>query len=132
MASSDPIADMLTKIRNAAMAKKAFVVTPCSKNKMEICKILKAEGYIDSFKKEEKDSKSFIKITLKYDILNNNVIRGIERLSTPGRRVYCGYQDMPRIFNGYGILIVSTSAGIITGKKAKEKKIGGELICSVW
>ena len=132
MASSDPIADMLTKVRNATMAKKTSVIVPASKNKVEICKILKAEGYIDSFKIQQEDSKNFIKIVLKYDLGNNSVIKGIERLSTPGRRVYCGYQEMPRIFNGYGILIVSTSAGIITGKKAKEKKIGGELICSVW
>lgn len=132
MASSDPIADMLTKIRNASAAKKNTVVVPFSKNKVEIAKILKSEGYVSSFKETEEDGKKFIKILLKYDLDNNSVIRGIKRLSTPGRRMYCGYKEMPRIFNGYGILIVSTSEGIITGKKAKEQKVGGELICSVW
>ena len=132
MASSDPIADMLTKIRNAALAKKNSVMVSSSKSKKEICKILKSEGYVNSFKEVEEDSKNYLKISLKYDLDNNSVIRGIQRLSTPGRRMYSGYKDMPRIFNGYGILIVSTSQGIITAKKAKEQKIGGELICSVW
>ena len=132
MSVSDPIADMLTKIRNAALAKHSSTVVPASNTKMEICKIFKSEGYINSFKVVEDGSRKFIKIFLKYDNNNNSVIRGIKKLSTPGRRVYSGYKDMPRVFNGYGVIVVSTSSGIITGRKAKEAKVGGELICSIW
>ena len=132
MSVSDPVADMLTKIRNASLAKHSSTSVPVSNTKVEICKILKAEGYINGFKIVEEENKKSIKVFLKYDMNNNSVIKGIKRLSTPGRRVYSGYKDMPRIFNGYGIIIVSTSSGIITGKKAREAKIGGELICSIW
>ena len=132
MAVSDPVADMLTKIRNASLAKHDSVDVSYSNNKLEIVKILKSEGYISSFKINDDSNIKTISITLKYDDNNNPVIKGIKRLSTPGRRVYSGYKDMPRIFNGYGVLIVSTSEGVITGRKARETKVGGELICSVW
>jgi small subunit ribosomal protein S8 len=133
MAISDPVADMLTKIRNASMAKHEKVEIPTSKLKLQIVKILKNEGYIKNFKKVvSKDGMNVIRVFLKYDDKQNPVLHGIEKISTPGRRVYSGYRDMPRVFNGYGVVVVSTSSGIITGKKASEKKVGGELICSIW
>ena len=132
MSVTDPIADMLTKIRNASLAKFEKVDIPASKLKVEIVKILKNEGFIKTFKKVAQDGSNQIRIYLKYDDGNKAVIHGLERMSKPGRRVYTGYKEMPRIFNGYGTLIVTTSQGVITGKKAAEKKLGGELICSVW
>jgi len=132
MSVSDPISDMLTKIRNASLAKFEKVDIPASKLKVEIVKILKNEGFIKTFKKVSQDGRNQIRIYLKYDQGNQSVIHGLERMSRPGRRLYTGYQEMPRIFNGYGTLIVTTSQGVITGRKATEKKLGGELICSVW
>lgn len=132
MSASDPVADMLTKVRNAANARHEKVDIPASKLKLEIVKILKTEGYIKNFKKVQEDGHSVIRIILKYDDSNNPVIHGAKKISTPGRRVYSGYKDLPRVYNGYGTIIVSTSAGITTGKKATEKQVGGELICSIW
>lgn len=132
MSVSDPIADMLTKVRNAAMARHEKVDVSTSKLKLEIVKILKTEGYIKNFKKVSQDGVNVIRIFLKYDENNNPVIHGIEKISTPGRRVYSGYKDLPRVYNGYGTVIVSTSIGVTTGKKAAEKMVGGELICTVW
>lgn len=132
MSASDPVADMLTKVRNAANARHEKVDIPASKLKLEIVKIMKTEGYIKNFKKVQEDGHSVIRIILKYDDSNNPVIHGARKISTPGRRVYSGYKDLPRVFNGYGTIIVSTSAGITTGKKATEKQVGGELICSIW
>lgn len=132
MSASDPVADMLTKVRNAANARHEKVDIPASKLKLEIVKIMKTEGYIKNFKKVQEDGHSVIRIILKYDDSNNPVIHGAKKISTPGRRVYSGYKDLPRVFNGYGTIIVSTSAGITTGRKATEKQVGGELICSIW
>ncbi|MBR4323860.1 30S ribosomal protein S8 [Treponema sp.] len=132
MSVSDPIADMLTKVRNAVQARHEKVDVPTSKLKLEIVKILKTEGYIKNFKKVQEEGKNIIRIFLKYDDSNNPVIHGVEKISTPGRRVYSGYKDLPRIYNGFGTLIVSTSAGVTTGKKASEKMVGGELVCKVW
>ena len=132
MSVSDPIADMLTKVRNAVHARHEKVDVPVSKLKLQIVKILKTEGYIKNFKKIQEDNKNIIRIFLKYDDVNESVIHGIEKISKPGRRVYSGYKDLPRVYNGYGTLIVSTSAGVTTGKKAAEKLVGGELICKVW
>ncbi|MDR2211787.1 MAG: 30S ribosomal protein S8 [Spirochaetaceae bacterium] len=132
MSVSDPVADMLTKIRNAGMAKHEKVDIPTSKLKLEIVKILKTEGYIKNFKKVNQEGTNTIRVFLKYDEETGPVIHGIEKVSRPGRRVYTGYQNMPRMFNGYGTLIVSTSKGVTTGKKAAEKKVGGEIICTVW
>ncbi len=132
MSISDPIADMLTKIRNAGLAKHEKVDIPTSKLKLEIVKILKTEGYIKNFKKISQDTQNSIRIFLKYDDNENPVIHGIQKVSKPGRRIYRGYKEMPRVFNGYGTLIVSTSDGVTTGKKAVEKRVGGELICTVW
>jgi small subunit ribosomal protein S8 len=132
MSVTDPISDMLTKIRNASLAKFEKVDIPASKLKVEIVKILKNEGYIKTFKKVAQDGRNQIRIYLKYDQANRPVIHGLERMSRPGRRLYTGYQEMPRIFNGYGTLIVTTSQGVITGRKATEQKVGGEILCSVW
>jgi small subunit ribosomal protein S8 len=132
MSISDPVADMLTKIRNAGMAKHEKVDIPTSKLKLEIVKILKTEGYIKNFKKVNQGGANTIRVFLKYDDLTGPVIHGIEKVSKPGRRVYTGYKGMPRVYNGYGTLIVSTSMGVTTGKKAAEKKVGGEIICTVW
>lgn len=133
MAVSDPVADMLTKIRNAVRADHEKVDIVPSKLKLEVIKILKNEGYIKNFKKmNNNDGKSFIRIFLKYDDSQKPIIHGLEKISTPGRRIYSGYRRMPRVLNGHGILIVSTSTGVITGKKASERQVGGELICSVW
>ena len=132
MSVSDPVADMLTKVRNAAMARHEKVDVPASKLKLEIVKILKTEGYIKNFKKVSQDGLNCIRIFLKYDDENEPVIHGLKKVSTPGRRVYSGYKDLPRVYNGYGTVIVSTSQGVTTGKKAAEKMVGGELICTIW
>ena len=132
MSASDPVADMLTKIRNAAQARHEKVDIPASKLKLEIVKILKTEGFVKNFKKVQEEGHSVIRIFLKYDDQNESVIHGLEKISTPGRRVYSGYKEMPRVMNGYGIVIVSTSSGVTTGRKAKEKMVGGEIVCKVW
>ena len=132
MSVSDPVADMLTKIRNAALAKFEKVDIPTSKLKLEIVKILKNEGYIKNFKKVTEGNLTVIRIFLKYDDAGLPTIKGLEKMSTPGRRVSSGYKKMPRVYNGYGTLIVSPSEGVTTGRKALERKVGGELICSVW
>ena len=132
MIVNDPIADMLTKVRNAAMARHEKVDVPASKLKLEIVKILKTEGYIKNFKKINQDGLNCIRLFLKYDESNAPVIHGLQKVSTPGRRVYSGYKDLPRVHNGYGTVIVSTSQGVTTGKKAAEKMVGGELICTIW
>jgi len=132
MSVSDPIADMLTKIRNASMAKFEKVDITPSKLKLEIIKILKNEGYIKNFKKMNQDDFETIRVFLKYDDRQQPVIHGIQKISTPGRRVYSGYRKLPRVLNGYGTVIVSTSSGVTTGRKAAEKQVGGELICSIW
>ena len=132
MSASDPVADMLTKVHNAAIARHEKVDIPASKLKLEIIKILKTEGYIKNFKKVQEDGHSIIRIFLKYDDNNEPVIHGVKKISTPGRRVYSGYKDLPRVYNGYGTVIVSTSSGVTTGKKASEKMVGGELVCTIW
>ena len=132
MSTSDPIADMLTKVRNAVQARHEKVDVSTSKLKLEIVKILKTEGYIKNFKKVQEEGHSIIRIFVKYDEANAPVIHGIEKISTPGRRIYSGYKELPRVLNGYGTLIVSTSSGVTTGKKASEKMVGGELVCKVW
>ena len=132
MAVSDPVADMLTKVRNASMAKFDRVDVSTSKLKLEVVKILKNEGFVKNFKKITQEGHNYIRIFLKYDDRNNPIIHGIKKISTPGRRIYSGYRKMPRVYNGYGTVIVSTSNGVITGKKAAERKVGGELICSIW
>ena len=131
---TDPIADYLTRIRNASLTGHKVVEIPSSKMKNEITKILFDEGYIMSYKIVEiKDNQDIIKIALKYDGLTNEpVIRKIQRISRPGLRKYSGTKNIPRILNGLGISIVSTSKCVMTGKAALKNKIGGELICYVY
>ncbi len=132
MAVTDPIADMLAKIKNASNAGHESVNIRPSQIKLEIIKILKIEGYIRNFKKVNVDGHTSICVFLKYDAQLAPVIQGIERISKPGRRVYSGYRGMPRVFNGYGTLVVSTSSGVTTGRRARERRAGGELLCTVW
>ncbi len=131
---TDPIADYLTRIRNASLTGHKVVEIPSSKIKNEITKILFDEGYIMSYKIIEiKDNQNVIKIALKYDgPTNQPVIRKIQRISRPGLRKYSGFKSIPRILNGLGISIVSTSKGVMTGKMALKNNIGGELICYVY
>lgn len=132
MSVSDPVADMLTKIRNANSAQHEKVDISLSRLKLEIIKVLKNEGYIKNFKRVAVGDMNYVRVYLKYNDNTTPVIHGIQSISTPGRRVYAGYKTMPRVLNGLGSLIVSSSKGIITGKKATEAKIGGELLCKVW
>lgn len=131
MSFTDPIADMFTRIRNAVGAKHDSVVVPSSKEKVEIAKILKSEGYITDFVVDG-DLKKNIVITLKYGEHGEKVISGIKRISKPGLRVYAQAAKMPRVLNGLGISIVSTSQGMMTGAEAKAKKVGGEVVAYVW
>jgi len=132
MSISDPVADMLTTIRNAVGVKSEKIDIRPSKLKMEIIKILKNEGYVKNFKKIVQGKIDIIRVFMKYDEKEHPIIHGIKSVSTPGRRVYFGYRNMPRIYNGLGTVIVSTSAGVTTGKKAVVNKVGGEIICTVW
>jgi small subunit ribosomal protein S8 len=127
---SDPISDMLTRIRNAQMAEKVTVVMPSSKLKAAIAKVLSDEGYVDGFKVIDKDGKPSLEIGLKY-YANRPVIETIQRVSRPGLRVYKGSEDIPKVMNGLGIAIVSTSKGLMTDHKARANGIGGEVLCIV-
>ena len=132
MQMSDVIADMLTRIRNASDAKHATVDIPASNMKKSIADILVAEGYVKGYQVIEDGKQGMIRVTLKYAAGKQKVIRGLRRVSKPGLRIYAGYEDMPKVMNGLGIAIVSTSKGLMTDKKARENKIGGEVIAFVW
>lgn len=130
---TDPIADFLTRIRNASSAGHRVVEIPASNLKKEITKILFDQGFILSYKFEENDVQGSIKIALKYDkVTKEPVIRKIERVSTPGLRKYVSSAELPRVLNGLGIAIISTSKGVMTDKQARELKVGGEVICNVY
>ncbi len=131
---TDPIADYLTRVRNAIMAKHRVLEIPASNLKKEITKILLDKGYILNYKFENEGTpKGTIKIALKYDPVNKvNAIKGLKRVSTPGLRKYVGYKEMPKVLNGLGIAIVSTSKGVMTDKEARELKIGGEVLCFIY
>lgn len=129
---TDPIADMLTRIRNALMARKKTVTVPASKIKLEIVRILKEEGYIEDYQYIDEKPQGKIEIVLKYDENKRPVIAGLRRISKPGRRIYMGYKDLPKVLDGLGIAIVSTSQGIMTDYEARKRKIGGEVICEIW
>jgi small subunit ribosomal protein S8 len=132
MMISDPIADMLTRVRNALSARHPKVDVPGSKLKLEIARILKEEGYITNFKLAEEGAKKVIKIYLKYTPGNQPVISRIERVSRPGCRVYVGSQEVPRVLGGMGINILTTPKGVMTGASARKEGVGGELLCQVW
>jgi len=130
MSMTDPIADMLTRIRNAQLAQKSAVAMPSSKVKVAIAAVLKDEGYIDDFAVREVDGKAQLDIALKY-YAGRPVIERIERISRPGLRVYKGSDDLPRVMNGLGIAIVSTPKGVMTDRKARATHVGGEVLCVV-
>jgi len=130
MSMSDPIADMLTRIRNAQMAEKVSVAMPSSSLKVAIAKVLKDEGYIDDFRVAGEALKPQLEIALKY-YAGRPVIEKIERISKPGLRIYKGKEDLPRVMNGLGVAIVSTSKGVMTDRKARASGIGGEVLCVV-
>ena len=132
MQMSDVIADMLTRIRNANNAKHATVDVPASNLKKAIAEILTEEGYVKSFQFIDDGKQGTLRITLKYLAGKQKVIRGIRRVSKPGLRIYASCEDMPSVMNGLGIAIVSTSKGIMTGKKAKSLNVGGEVLAFVW
>jgi small subunit ribosomal protein S8 len=129
---SDPIADMLTRIRNALMAGHESVLVPSSKMKLSVTKILKAEGFINDYEVLKEKSYQVIKIHLKYIDKNQPGIAGLERISKPGLRVYVEHKEIPRVYGGAGIAIISTSKGMMTGHQAWRQGIGGELLCYVW
>jgi len=129
---TDPIADMLSRIRNANNARHKSVDVPCSNIKREIAKILLDEGYIKGYDVVEDDKQGIIKIDLKYSQDGERVISGLKRISKPGLRVYVKCDDVPKVLGGLGIAIISTSKGIITDKMARQNKVGGEVICYVW
>jgi len=130
MSMSDPIADMLTRIRNAQLSEKLLVTMPSSGVKASIAQVLKDEGYIEDFKVREEGGKSALEIALKY-YAGEPVIEKIERVSRPGLRIYKGRDDIPKVMNGLGIAIVSTSKGVMTDRKARATGIGGEVLCIV-
>lgn len=128
----DPIADMLTRIRNAITAKKDDVVIPASKLKMSIANILLAEGYISKVEETSEGIKKNIKVTLKYGPNGEKVIQGIKRISKPGLRIFSNAEELPKVINGLGIAIISTNKGVMTDKQARSQNIGGEVLAYVW
>jgi small subunit ribosomal protein S8 len=129
---TDPIADMLTRIRNAVQARHAKVDMPASRMKVEIARILKDEGYISHFKTAEESGRNFLTVFLKYGPRGERVITNIERVSRPGCRVYVSTAKIPRVLGGLGINIVTTSHGLMTGKEARRQGFGGELLCNIY
>jgi len=132
MNHTDPIADMLTRIRNALQVHKKEVTIPRSRIKLEIAKILKAEGYVADFKVEEEEFPPQIVVRLKYHDKNRSVIDGLKRISTPGKRVYATVENLPQVLDGLGMAIISTPQGLLTGTECKKRHLGGEVLLHVW
>ena len=131
-AISDPIADLLTRIRNGIRARHQRVELPSSKLKVEVARILKEEGYIANFKVAEEGKKKTLKVFLRYGNDGKNSISVLERVSKPGRRVYVGAREVPSVLGGLGVTIITTPQGVMTGKAARKSGVGGEVICSIW
>ena len=129
---TDPIADMLTRIRNANVAMRDEVTMPSSKQKVALADILKREGYISSYEVLDGKSAKTLKISMKYSDDRRRTISGIKRVSTPGLRVYRGATDVPRVLGGLGVAVLSTSQGLMTDREARKRKVGGEVMCYVW
>ena len=129
---TDPIADLLTRIRNAMHARHGSVVIPRSNIKLEIVKILKSEGFIEGYVEADSGHQGAIKVFPKYDANFNGVIRGLERVSKPSRRVYVSRNDIPQVRNGLGVAILTTPGGVLTDRQARDKGVGGEVLCYVW
>jgi small subunit ribosomal protein S8 len=132
MSTTDPIADLLTRIRNAHMAKHDRLDVPVSKIKREICRILKEEGFIRNFREIEGSPVSTLRIFLRYSPEGDPAISHVARISKPGRRVYRGADELPAVRNGLGVGIISTSQGLLTDAQARERRVGGELLCELW
>lgn len=132
MSVTDPIADMLTRMRNASLIKRRDVTMPSSRMKVEIARILKEEGFIKNYKISEDDKQGVLNISLKYSDANQSVITGARRVSKPGCRIYCTKESVPKVLDGLGIAIISTSRGIATGKTCEELGLGGEVLCYIW
>jgi small subunit ribosomal protein S8 len=132
MIITDQIGDMLTRIRNASIVRHDNVEMPASKSKLAVLKILKEEGFIGDFEVIKAKPERLIKIRLKYGENNKSIITGIERVSKPGLRVYAQHNEIPRVYGGVGVAILSTPKGVITGQQARKEKVGGEVLCYVW
>jgi small subunit ribosomal protein S8 len=132
MSMTDPIADMLTRIRNAMMRRHESVLMPASRIKTDIARLLKEEGFIRDARVVSQGDRKALKIELKYFNEEEPVIAGIERVSTPGRRVYVGHERIPQVKGGYGVAILSTNRGVLTDKQSRRAKVGGEVLCYVW
>jgi small subunit ribosomal protein S8 len=132
MSMTDPIADLLTRIRNGQMAKHKTVEVPSSRIKVEIVRILKDEGYIDNFKVMEDAHQGVLEIHLRYGPQGERAIAGLERVSKPGRRVYRGKDEIPKVLGGLGITILSTPKGVLTGSSCRKLGVGGEVLCNIW
>ena len=129
---TDPIADMLTRIRNAITARKAKVIMPASKMKARIAEVLREEGFVGAISSEEDGKQGLLSIELRYDNNNHNAIQGIHRVSRPGQRTYARHTGLPRVRSGLGIAILTTSKGVMTEREARKQGLGGELLCEVW
>jgi small subunit ribosomal protein S8 len=132
MSMSDPIADMLTRIRNANERRHKYVLMPSSKIKVEIARILRDEGYINGFEVADVENRPTLRLELRYSHGREPVITQLERVSKPGRRVYAKHRDVPRVLQGMGIAILTTPHGVMTGKQARHENVGGEVLCYVW
>ena len=132
MSLTDPVADFLTRVRNAIRARHQKVDVPASKLKLELARILKEEGYISNFKPTEEEGHKVIRIYLKYGANNEAAIRDLARISRPGCRVYVGHDDIKRVQGGLGIAILTTPRGVMTGRQARREGVGGEILCEVW
>ena len=132
MNMTDPVADLIARIRNGVRAKLPRVDVPSSKLKVEIARILKDEGYISNFKVSEDDKQNMLRVFLKYGPGMERVITDVQRVSRPGCRIYCGKDQIPRVYGGLGINILSTSRGLMTGRSAAREGVGGEILCNVW
>jgi small subunit ribosomal protein S8 len=130
--NTDPIADMLTRIRNANMVLHETVEMPSSKLKIELAKLLKEEGFIEDYSTKQEGKFTFLTIVLKYDEKNKPVITNLKRISKPGLRSYCKAKILPQVFGGLGIAIISTSKGLFTDRKARKENLGGEVLCYIW
>jgi small subunit ribosomal protein S8 len=129
---SDPIADMLTRVRNACTAQHKQVVMPSSRMKADIARILTEEGFVEAYGITDDKPQPYLVIRLKYDREGSAVITGLDRISKPGRRSYIGFRDIPWVRSGLGINILSTPQGIMTGRQARKERVGGEIVCNVW
>ena len=131
-ATGDPITDLLNRLRNGMRAGHERVDIPASRVKESLVRVLAAEGYVDSYRRVEEKGRPLLRVALKYDADGEPIVNGLERVSRPGRRVYAPAKEIPEVLGGLGISIVSTSRGILTGRQARQAKLGGEILCNVW